>query len=143
MMLLIVLSFCWSGRPHVSAALAMSAGRSCRGCELMDATPTGGYVKCNIHGAFPMYHNRVGIRMCMHDEFGLFVGDKTIWLQPIMEVSLGEAVALLKALEWIKELGFQDVIFSHGSKTIIDDFNSSVNNFNIDNVSIPLLNASR
>jgi ribonuclease HI len=51
--------------------------------------------------------------------------------------------ALLKALDWIKELGFQDVIFSHGSKTIIDDFNSSVNNFNIDNVSIPLLNASR
>jgi len=59
-----------------------------------------------------MYHICVGMRICLRDEFGLFVRAKTTWLQLVMEVRLGETIALLKALEWpIKELGFQDVIF--------------------------------
>jgi len=97
----------------------------------MDAFPPG-YLKCNIGAAFSMYHIRVGMRIYLRDEFDLFVGDKTTWLQSVMEVRLGEAIALLKALEWIKELGFQDVIFSLDSKTIVDDFNFGVNNLNIE-----------
>jgi hypothetical protein len=40
--------------------------------------PPHGFVKCNVDASFSEYHNRVGIGMCLRDEFGMFVGAKTI-----------------------------------------------------------------
>ena len=38
--------------------------------------------------------------MCLRDELGMFIGAKTIWLQLIVPVDIGEALRLLAAMEW-------------------------------------------
>jgi len=68
----------------------------------------------------------VGIGMCLRDKFGMFIGAKTIWLQPIMSVDIGEALGLLAAMEWLRELEFNKVIFCLDSKREVDSLNSQV-----------------
>ena len=55
---------------------------------------------------------------------GLFVGAKTLWLEPLMSVRVGEAKALLDAILWSIELGFDRIIFSIDAKYVADSFNS-------------------
>ncbi|PNY12478.1 ribonuclease H, partial [Trifolium pratense] len=88
--------------------------------------PPHGFFKCNVDGSFSEYHNRVGIGMCLRDEFGMFVGAKIIWLHQIMSVVIGEASGLLAATEWVKELEFEKVIFCMDSKVVVDSLNSHV-----------------
>jgi len=51
---------------------------------------------------------------------GLFVGARTTWLEPILSVPVGEAKAPFTVICWIKELKFDNVIFTIDSK-IVDD----------------------
>jgi len=64
--------------------------------------------------------------MCLRDEFSIFIGAKTIWLPPIMSVDMGEALGLLAAMEWVRELEFKKVIFCLNSKGVVDSLNSYV-----------------
>lgn len=50
------------------------------------------------------------------DEFGVFIGAKTHWISPILDVSLGEAMSLLLAIKWVRELGFTNIIFELDAK---------------------------
>jgi len=62
--------------------------------------PPNSFVKCNIDASFSEHYNRVGIGTCLRDELGMFIGAKTIWLQLIVPVDIGEALRLLAAMEW-------------------------------------------
>lgn len=61
---------------------------------------------------------------CIRDELGLFVGAKTLWLDLLMAVRVGEAKLLLGAISLIIELGFDRVIFTTDAKYVADNFNS-------------------
>lgn len=41
------------------------------------------------------YHNNAGIGICLRDEFGMFVGSKTVQLHPVLTVDIGEVLDLL------------------------------------------------
>jgi len=86
--------------------------------------PPNSFVKCNVDASFSEHYSRVGIEMCLRDELGMFIGAKTIWLQPIMPVDIGEALGLLAAMEWVRELEFKKVIFCLDSKGVVDSLNS-------------------
>ncbi|AET04041.1 hypothetical protein MTR_8g079540 [Medicago truncatula] len=88
--------------------------------------PPNSFVKCNVDASFSEHYNRVGIGMCLRDEFCMFVGAKMIWLQPIMLVDTGEALGLLAALEWARELEFKKIIFCLNSKGVVASCNSHV-----------------
>lgn len=60
--------------------------------------PLGGYLKCNVDAAFFKERNQVGIGMCLRDEFGHFLGAKTHWFHPILDVHMGEAAGLYFAI---------------------------------------------
>lgn len=66
----------------------------------------------------------VGTRL--RDEFDMFMGAKTIWLQPIMSIDKGEALELLAVMEWVRELEFKKVIVCLDSKVVVDSFNTHV-----------------
>jgi hypothetical protein len=84
-----------------------------------------GFVKCNVDASFSKPLNKVGIGMCycLRDEFGMYMGAKSMWFQPLMDVRIGEAVGLLSAIEWMQELEFKQVVFSLDAKSIVDSFN--------------------
>jgi len=88
--------------------------------------PPNSFVKYNVDASFSEHYNRVGIGMCLRDEFGMFIGAKTIWLQPIMSVDIGEALRLQAAMEWVRELEFKKVICCLDSKGVVDSLNSQV-----------------
>ncbi|PNX72378.1 hypothetical protein L195_g028268 [Trifolium pratense] len=39
-------------------------------------------------------------REVLRDEFGMYMGAKTMWFQPLMDVRIGEAVGSRSAIEW-------------------------------------------
>lgn len=66
--------------------------------------PPMGFVKCNIDASFFANSNQVGIGMSLRDDVGNFIGAKTHWFKPIMDVHLGEAAGLYFAINWMKDL---------------------------------------
>lgn len=48
---------------------------------------------------------------CLRDATGRFLGAKTLTHSPSVETYLGEAIGLLKAIQWVGDFGFKDVIF--------------------------------
>lgn len=48
----------------------------------------------------------------------MFMGAKTIWLQPIMSIDKGEALELLAAMKWVRELEFKKIIVCLDSKVV-------------------------
>jgi hypothetical protein len=85
--------------------------------------PPRGFVKCNVDASFSKPLNKVGIGMCLRDEFGMYMGAKTMWFQPLMDVRIGEVVGLLSVIERVQELEFKQVVFSLDAKSIVDSFN--------------------
>lgn len=82
-----------------------------------------GYVKCNIDASFSSVHNRTWIGLCIGDETGLFIVAKTIWVQPVVPLNVGEAIRLLTTMKWIVQLGFNNALFAMDSKVVVDVFN--------------------
>ncbi|PNX97052.1 cytochrome p450 [Trifolium pratense] len=81
--------------------------------------------KCNIDASFSSTHNKVGIGMCIRDDQGRYVATKTEWLEPILDVEIGEATGLLTALKWVGELQLRDVNFEMDCKRVVDCLYSS------------------
>jgi len=72
--------------------------------------------KCNVDVSFSNSLNKVGIGLCIRDEEGRFVLAKTEWFSPIVYVDLGEAMGLLTAMQWAKDLH----LLNMDSKTVVD-----------------------
>lgn len=66
-------------------------------------------MKCNFDASFLEHQRNVGIGICLRDEHDMFMGAKTMWLQPLVDVKVGEALVLLEALEWRRELCFHNL----------------------------------
>jgi hypothetical protein len=58
--------------------------------------------------------------MCIRDEKGSFVLAKTKWLAPLLDVDLGEALGLLSALRWVRDLQLGIMDFEIDSKIVVD-----------------------
>jgi len=82
--------------------------------------PSPGRYKCNVDASFSNSLNKVGIDVCIRDEEGLFVLAKTEWFAPIVDVDLGEAMGLLTAMQWVKDLHLLNMDFELDSKTVVD-----------------------
>lgn len=54
--------------------------------------------------------DKVGIGICIREENRVFVLARTEWFSPIIDVVTGEALGLIKAMEWVK--GF--AVVEHG-----------------------------
>jgi hypothetical protein len=70
-------------------------------------------------------HNQVGIGVCIRDDEGRFVLPKTEWITPLLDVDLGEALGLLSAMYWVRDLQLGTVDFELDSKTVVDNLYGS------------------
>jgi len=70
-----------------------------------------GHYKCNVDASFIHVLNKVGIGMRIRDDEGHFVLAKSVWLPPLLDFDLGEALCLLPALQWIHDLQLDNVDF--------------------------------
>jgi len=77
--------------------------------------------KCNVDASFSEPLDMVGIGICIRDEEGAFVLAWTEWFSPITDVDIGEALGLLKALEWVRDLHKWNMDFEVDSKTMADN----------------------
>lgn len=66
----------------------------------------------------PAKHNKMGMGLCIKDEFGLFTRTKNLWFQPLLEVCIVEALGLLKALECA-------TLWSSDCKIVMDNFHAN------------------
>ncbi|GAU39501.1 hypothetical protein TSUD_68650 [Trifolium subterraneum] len=69
----------------------------------------------------------VGIGMCIRDDQGCFVKARTEWIEPILDVEIGEAMGLLRALKWIDELQLHNTDVEVDCKRVVDGLNSKRN----------------
>jgi hypothetical protein len=60
--------------------------------------------------------------MCIRDTEGTFVLAKTLNFSPKYSVPLGEAMRLLYALQWLRDMAMDNVDFALDSKTVTNAF---------------------
>ncbi|XP_058756628.1 uncharacterized protein LOC131629844 [Vicia villosa] len=77
-----------------------------------------GRFKCNIDVAFSQ--NKVGLGACIRDDTGKFIVARTEWFTPCTDVVIGEALGLLKALNWVHNLGYDNMDFELDAKRVVD-----------------------
>lgn len=88
--------------------------------------PPLGYVKCNMDAAFFQREHQMGIGICIRNDVVPFMMAKSHWRDTMLSVKEGEAFALLVAIQWIKDIGLQYVIFESDSKSVVDNIHSSL-----------------
>ncbi|AES59299.1 hypothetical protein MTR_1g017840 [Medicago truncatula] len=86
--------------------------------------PSRGRLKCNMDAGFSVATNRTDIGICVRDDDCTFVLAKTISLNVVHSVDVGEAMGLYHALEWLSNMQFDNVDFAMDSKTTHDAFHS-------------------
>ena len=94
--------------------------------------PSPDRFKCNVDASFSQALNRVNIGVSIRDDEGRFVLAKTEWMTPLIDVDLGEALGLLSAMYWVRDLQLGIVDFELDSKTVVDSFygsKSGISNF--------------
>ncbi|AET02182.1 hypothetical protein MTR_8g036780 [Medicago truncatula] len=84
--------------------------------------PSPGRYKSNVDASFSEPLDRVGIGICIKDEEGGFVLARTEWFSPITDVDRGEALALLKALGWVRNLHVWNMDFEVRSFEGVSEF---------------------
>ncbi|XP_024634702.1 uncharacterized protein [Medicago truncatula] len=82
--------------------------------------PSPGRFKCNVDASFSTTLNKVGFGACIRDAEGNFVIARTAWTTPLLDVDMGEAMGLLAALKWVKELNMVHMDFETDSKVVAD-----------------------
>ncbi|XP_039685651.1 uncharacterized protein [Medicago truncatula] len=100
--------------------------------DLKWVKPSPGRFTCNVDASLSQAQNRVGIGVCIRDEEGCFVLAKTEWMTPLLDVELGEALGLLSAMHWVRDLQLGIVDFELDSKSVVDSLygsTSGVSNF--------------
>ena len=91
-----------------------------------------------IDASFSQTVNRVGIGVCIRDYEGRYVLAKTELMTPLIDVDLGEALGLLSAMYWVRDL--QLILWTlslilklsdslYGSKSGVSNFSAVINDF--------------
>jgi hypothetical protein len=65
--------------------------------------------------------------MCIRDDHGSYVAARTEWIEPALDVQIGEAIGLLQTLKWVEEMQFFDIDFEMDCKRIVDGLYSKKN----------------
>jgi len=94
--------------------------------------PSPDKFKCNVDASFSQARNRVGIDVCIRDDEGRYVLAKTEWMSLLLGVDLGEALGLLSAMYWVRDLQLGIMDFELDSKIVVDSLygnKSDVSNF--------------
>ena len=89
--------------------------------------PTLGRYKCNIDAAFSSHRNRTSISICVRDLEGTFALAKAITFSCTVSVDVGETLGLHSALQWLRDMQFDNVNFETDSKLTTDTFLSTRN----------------
>ncbi|KAL8540603.1 hypothetical protein ACS0TY_002017 [Phlomoides rotata] len=77
-------------------------------CKVWHSPPTS-FCKLNVDVFFFEDTMKMGIGMIIHDDSGSFVSCRSLVIPGVFRVDEGEAMSLLEALSWIKQLGLQRV----------------------------------
>jgi ribonuclease HI len=67
--------------------------------------------------------------MCIRDVHGCFILVKINWFSPLCSVDTSEALGLFHSLQWVAELGFDNMDIVLDSKTYVDDFKGGSNHY--------------
>ncbi|CAN1854604.1 hypothetical protein LINPERHAP1_LOCUS41395 [Linum perenne] len=81
-------------------------------------SPTQPWLKCNVDAGFKPNERKWGCGMILRSSDGAVVSCRTSWRIGKPEVREGEALALLDALLWIEQSGYEQVIFEVDSAEV-------------------------
>ncbi|KAL8473654.1 hypothetical protein ACS0TY_030483 [Phlomoides rotata] len=84
------------------------------------ALPPMYFAKVNVDTTFFEDSSQMGVGIIIHDAEGEFISCRTIVVPGVFRVDEGEAMGLLEAFSWIKQLGFERVIFLIDAKLVFD-----------------------
>ncbi|CAN1729193.1 hypothetical protein LINPERHAP1_LOCUS527 [Linum perenne] len=73
--------------------------------------PAYPWMKCNVDAGFKPNNRQWGCGMILRNSEGSLVGCRTTWKTGKPEVREGEAWALLDAMLWVEQSGYENVIF--------------------------------
>lgn len=90
--------------------------------------PQRGWVKVNVDAAVFTETDCVGIGSVIRDENGVFLRARTQKIRALFQPREAEAIALKKALSWVKEVGYQRCVFETDAKTVVDAYKSGEGN---------------
>ncbi|XVF47274.1 hypothetical protein PTKIN_Ptkin03bG0096400 [Pterospermum kingtungense] len=71
----------------------------------------------DVYAAWFDGNTRLGLGMILCDDEGIFLCCQTCFVAGLFKVNEGEALALLKALKWVRNLGYQKAYFEMDAKT--------------------------
>ncbi|CAN1787158.1 Putative ribonuclease H protein At1g65750 [Linum perenne] len=87
-------------------------------CESWHMPPVG-KVKCNIDASFRAHERKWGCGMVIRDHEGGLVVCRTFWQEGCLTVREGEAIGLLKTLEWVVERGYVELLIEVDSSVVV------------------------
>ncbi|XP_021593121.1 uncharacterized protein LOC110600563 [Manihot esculenta] len=93
--------------------------------------PPQGWIKVNIDASLNSQRNSIGFGCVVRDANGRFMAAKTGCFCSQMEVKCAEAMAFREALSWIKEYGWDQVLFESDTQVLV----VSINNASLDDLS--------
>jgi ribonuclease HI len=88
--------------------------------------PPTGHLKCNVDASFFNMVGATGWGWCLRDHNGQFKLAGTNFVKSPLNILEGEAMAIIEAMEMMKQKGFSYVTFESDSKTVVDAINSSL-----------------
>ena len=91
--------------------------------------PLTGFVKCNIDAAVFREEGKSSWGIVVHDSQGLFLHAASRVMNGLFQVRELETLGLREALSWIKQLGFDRVIFETDSLQVVQALQNRVADF--------------
>lgn len=88
--------------------------------------PAGGHVKCNVDTALHQPTRTTGYGICIRGGGGQFILAQMVHSQPILAPKEGEAYALMLAITWLTNLGYEEAILEFDCKLLVDHLHSSI-----------------
>ncbi|KAJ1408181.1 Ribonuclease H-like superfamily [Sesbania bispinosa] len=82
--------------------------------------PQNGKVKCNVDAALFQDNNSYGVGLCVRDEKGNFIKAKIFYHSGTPPARKAEALGVLDALRWLRELGLQAVDLELDCKEVVE-----------------------
>jgi len=92
-------------------SLAGSSSAEMQQGQFRRQKPSRGSFKCNVDASFSAHLNVVGYGMCIRDEVGNFVKERTMSSSPVCVSDIGEALGLSQAIQWVHELQLPNIDF--------------------------------
>ncbi|CAN1805614.1 hypothetical protein LINPERHAP1_LOCUS24336 [Linum perenne] len=88
-------------------------------------SPIGTWLKCNVDVGIRERDRKWSRGMVVRDGGGNLIRCRAAWSTGLLEPREGEALALLDAMEWVEEEGFQQVQFEVDSEIVAKAVNGS------------------